>query len=471
MLLGQLMHWQQLPGLSAEGRAILERVAPPLLQGLQQRGRKPLRSWVEGIWLALGGPCALLSSDDLQHVRRYFDLLEQHSGEGELDDWQTFTRAVDNLYAAPPADSNAKLQLMTIHKSKGLEFDTVIIPGLDKATAGNDSEMLLWRERIDRNGKPQLLLGPLQASGDSDDQLFEHLKHENKLKTRLENARVIYVGATRAIKQLHLLFHLKSNPKDGYKAPAVNSLLAPLWPALKDQLDESVQLHKAEPTPDDQPTPSLTHFSRLPTNWQPPGHDNNSLLAAYRGRAEGYETDNQMQREDNTARHTGTVLHRTLQQLATDGIDHWHNSTPEASWRAQLQQLGVATDQLPEAVAQLHRGLNNILEDSKGRWILDNKHRDSRCELAVDYISAKGRRTAVIDRTFIADGERWIVDYKSSQPSSEKSLDDFVQQQVEQYRGQLCGYGKLFAQLEELPVRLALYFPMVPHWVEMPFDG
>ncbi|MCV6606336.1 MAG: UvrD-helicase domain-containing protein, partial [Porticoccaceae bacterium] len=294
LLLGQLMHWQQLQGLSDEGCTILQRVAPPLLQGLQQRGRKPLRSWLEGIWLALGGPAALMDSGDIQHVRSYFDLLEEHSGEGEVQDWQAFNRAVDNLYAAPPVNSNPNLQLMTIHKSKGLEFDTVIIPGLDKSTAGNDAEMLLWRERIDHQGQPQLLLGPLQASGDDGDLLFEHLKQEAKLKTRLENARVIYVGATRAIKQLHLLFQLKSNTREGYKTPAVNSLLAPLWPSLEKQLEQSVHLHTVEQTPgteqtpENEPTPitSLTHFSRLPANWQPPQHHNDSLLAACRGRAE-----------------------------------------------------------------------------------------------------------------------------------------------------------------------------------------
>ncbi|MDM3870158.1 UvrD-helicase domain-containing protein [Porticoccus sp. W117] len=472
LLLGQLMHWQHLQGLSEEGRDILSRTVPPLLAGLQQRGRKPLRTWLEGIWLALGGPAALLDSGDLQHVRRYFDLLEEHSGEGEVQDWQAFTQAVDNLYATPPATSSAQLQLMTIHKSKGLEFDTVIIPGLDKATAGNDTEMLLWRERIDHSGQPQLLLGPLQASGDSDDLLFEHLKQEAKLKTRLENARVIYVGATRAIKHLHLLFHLKSNPKEGYKAPAINSLLAPLWMALEPELEQSVQLHHVEQAAEESPTPSLTHFSRLPPGWQPEQHHNDSMLAAYRGRAEGYEADPETEQPDPSARHVGTVLHRTLQQVATEGTAQWNQARIEQQqgfWRVQLQQLGVPQDALPAAIDQLSAALNNTLADDRGQWILNNRHQDNQCELALGYNANNNHKMAVVDRTFIADGERWIVDYKSAQPAGGQDLNDFSQQQISHYQAQLQHYGKLFAAMENLPVRLALYFPLVPYWVEVPF--
>ncbi|MGS2723839.1 UvrD-helicase domain-containing protein [Porticoccus sp. GXU_MW_L64] len=470
LLLGQLMHWQNLQGLSEEGRTILNRTVPPLLTGLQQRGRKPLRSWVEGIWLALGGAAALLDTGDLQHVRRYFDLLEAHSGEGEVQDWQAFTQAVDNLYAAPPANSSAQLQLMTIHKSKGLEFDTVIIPGLDKAPPANNTEILLWRERIDRHGQPQLLLGPLQASGDSDDHLFEHLKQEAKLKTRLENARVIYVGATRAIKRLHLLFHLTSNPKEGYKTPPINSLLAPLWPTLEPDLEQCARLHQVEQIEAESPTPSLTHFGRLPSGWQPPPVCNGSLLADYRGRAEGYELASEQ--PESSARHIGTVLHRTLQQVATEGTAQWSQARIDQQqryWQVQLQQLGAPPDTLPAAINQLATALTNSLNDNRGLWILDNRHQDSQCELALGYSNSHNHRQAVIDRTFIADGQRWIVDYKSAQPAAGQSLEEFGQQQTRHYHQQLQHYGELFAAMEDLPVRLALYFPLVPCWVELPF--
>ena len=483
LLPGQLLHLERLTGLSGDGRAICNRVAPILLTSLKQRGRKPLRSWVEGTWLALGGPAALLDGNDLQHVRRYFDLLERHSPAGDVDDWRAFTRAVDNLYAAPAADSDARLQLMTIHKSKGLEFDTVIIPGLDRTTAGSDAEMLLWRERIDQTGEPQLLLGPLQASGDGKDALFEHLKHEARQKSRLENTRVIYVGATRTIGRLHLLFNLKSNAKGGFRAAAADSLLAPLWPELEKHFHQpgheqtaAYRLHCPDGETETGKTTSvdtLSHYARLPAQWQPTAVADSPLLAPYRGRAEGYQETGQTTPDNPAARHTGTVLHRTLQQIVSDGVEHWNNGRIERQrpfWRSQLRQLGL-TD-VEASVEQLRDTLVQVINDRKGRWLLDRNHTDSRCELPLGWLDRNGgQRRAVVDRTFIDNGVRWVIDYKSSQPAAGQSLADFLTGQSQRYRPQLQRYGRLFKQMEPLPVRTALYFPALAHFQELDMDG
>ncbi|UTW46153.1 UvrD-helicase domain-containing protein [bacterium SCSIO 12696] len=476
LLLEQLRHFEQLPNLTADGRAILRRVVPLLLDGLQQRGRKPIRTWIEGLWLALGGPSALLDANDIRHVRRYLDLLEQHSGSGHIDDWEVFNRALKALYATPPSGSDENLQLMTIHKSKGLEFDTVIIPGLDRATASNDSEILLWRERIDQAGHPQLLLGPLQASGDGQDSLFEHLKNEAKLKTRLENTRVIYVGATRAIQRLHLLFHINSGNKDDFKPPNANSLLAPLWQQFEPQLlnaTEHCQLHyETQKSDQSEQVASLTHYGRLPPSWQPPDLAGDPLLAPYRGRASGYKAaqDNTSNNNDS-ARHTGTVLHRTLQQVVSEGINQWDQQRIQSQqpfWRSQLQQLGACNDDLNAAVNSLEKAMAATLTDIKGQWLLDNNHAESQCEWPLSYQTHKGQqRLAVIDRTFIADGERWIIDYKSSKPDSGQALEDFLQQQRALYTPQLKHYQSLLKQLENKPTRLALYFPCIPHFIEL----
>ena len=480
---GQLKHLQQIDTLSSDGRAILRRLCNVLEAGLQQRGRKPLRSWIEGIWLALGGPAALLDGHDHQHVRRYFDLLEQHSNGASVDDWHAFSQAVERLYAAPAGDSDNSLQLMTIHKSKGLEFDTVIIPGLDRSSPGNDSEILLWRERIDRHGHPQLLLGPLQAIGEQSDRLFEHLKRESKEKTRLENTRVMYVAATRAIQRLHLLFQVKTDSKqEGFKQPATDSLLAPLWQGLLPQLAENTStigscctLHKADDDNASQqaetPVPTLGSFARLPVSWQPTPIQKSTLLADYRGLAEGFQNSDARPPDHLTARHTGTLLHRTLQQIVQDGVNQWHQQRLEQQhlfWRAQLHQLGVAHEEQEAALEQLSVAIQQTLSDQKGLWLLDNRHTDSQCERPISYLTKNGRqRKAIVDRTFINDGQRWIIDYKSARPAEGQDEQAFIEQQCEHHRSQLHKYKQLFQQLDHHPVRLALYFPMLPLLVEI----
>ena len=57
------------------------------------------------------------------------------------------------------------VQMMTIHKSKGLEFETVILPGLHRTTGGNDSSLLLWDEVAGADGHEHLLVAPMKAKG------------------------------------------------------------------------------------------------------------------------------------------------------------------------------------------------------------------------------------------------------------------------------------------------------------------
>ena len=73
----------------------------------------------------------------------------------------------------------------------------------------------------------------------------------------------------------------------------------------------------------------------------------------------------------------------------------------------------------------------------------------------------------LIDRTFIADGERWVVDYKSALPDSSQSLEDFLGAEEARYRPQLENYARLFQAVDDRPVRCALYFTALPYWHEL----
>jgi ATP-dependent exoDNAse (exonuclease V) beta subunit len=502
--------------LPAQGEKIIGRVAGVIAAAWQQRYRKPLRTWIEGTWLALGGPAALGSDETaakvaLHQCRQYFDLLESHTkGAVTIDDWPRFQYAVEQLYAEPLTDQEpsanqepethdpnpAPLQIMTIHKSKGLEFDTVIIPGLDRRGANNSHELLLWRERINKDGNNQLLLSPPQKLGAGDDALYTHLKREENIKSRLENTRVLYVACTRAIQRLHLLF------RQPLKNAAAGSLLASAWPVLEKHvtagaegeqplaLDNcAVTLHQpsyvanAEQS-DEQAAESANQQSysfRLPANWRSPFVDNNASP----------NTNNSPAMAENKPpainlpgasdpRKIGTLLHRTLRLLVIEGIEQW---TPErinkqqSSWAIQIKQAGIVDTK--GALAVLNEALDKCLADHTQHWIFDRSHRQSYCEFALNYLDQQGRiSSAIIDRCFIIDDTQWIVDYKTSLPTPGQSLDDFLQQQGQAYQAQLALYAQTLAQLQpeslnqssvENPLentaklKAALYFPLLSH--------
>lgn len=480
-ILANLLHYQNIVGLSKEGKHILQRVVPQIKTAWANRRRKNLRQWIEGLWVALGGPACVPEAVDLVNAEDFFSLLDQYDEGGKLSQWEEFSRSVQQLYARPAADADPRIQVMTIHKSKGLEFETVIIPGLDKAQRSDDKQLILWQERINRHHEKQLLLGPLSATGDDDDPLYQFLRQEQKIKNTLEATRLLYVGCTRAIKRLHLLANLGFDEKnEAPKSPAAGSLLTPLWPVLKDSAqlipcgsgDEQVS----------QLPPPLAMIRRLKPEWQRPALVPSSLLAAYRGREFG-EEDNQVSDDylhHRAARYTGTVLHRTLCQIVQDGVASWNSERirrQQPFWRSQLRQLGLTGTALSEALNRIELGLHRMLADTTGRWLLDNRHAESACEQSFWALPAAAGRLAraqnsVIDRTFVDQGVRWIIDYKSSEPAAGQNLNDFLQQEVGLYRPQLARYRALFTPQETsdentVAIKTALYFPLLAHLEEV----
>lgn len=174
-------------------------IPPALSWAMENKRRYPLRVWVEKTWLKLNGPDYLKGSQELKYVYAYFDLLEQYEDINIIEK----KLAVLGL----PADNNPdiKLEIMTIHKSKGLEFDTVILPGLGRITRPHSSKLLLWSERINYAGQSELLVAPIKHRSESENKTYQYLKREESKRAYYEAQRLLYVAATRAKEELHIL--------------------------------------------------------------------------------------------------------------------------------------------------------------------------------------------------------------------------------------------------------------------------
>ncbi len=154
--LWELLHDEaRLARLSADGRARIvgdgaERlgVRGILAHAMASRLRGALRDRVESTWLALGGPACAATGTDLEDAEIYLDYLEQSEQAGEIADIAAFEEGLAKLYALPDLEAeDTDVQIMTVHKSKGLEFDTVILPGLGKVPRRREPSLFLWMER------------------------------------------------------------------------------------------------------------------------------------------------------------------------------------------------------------------------------------------------------------------------------------------------------------------------------------
>ena len=259
--------------LSPDGRTRIERLIPLLGDALARRGRMPVRRWVESLWIALGGPACLETRAELEDAAACLDLLEQSTDGMQLRDETRFAEDVARLYAPSDVEAGEELQLMTIHKAKGLEFDTVILPGLGRRTRHDDPRLLRWTEYPDGD-RSRLLLAPIPGAAGDKDALYDYLKSIDRKKRVHENTRLLYVAATRARKSLHLLGHTRLDPEEPrLKAPDSRSLLAKIWKTVEPEFSESLrdQVVVDEETVDTvTPEPPGVPLRRLTVDWAPP---------------------------------------------------------------------------------------------------------------------------------------------------------------------------------------------------------
>ncbi|WP_163833734.1 UvrD-helicase domain-containing protein [Spartinivicinus ruber] len=479
-VLNRLQDDAVLAQLSPHGQQRLKTLMPIFHQVYSQRQRKPFSQVLAGCWQQIGGGACIDQVQGQQEAAVFFATLREYATPFAGIDLMGFETKLHKLYAQANPDANPRVQIMTIHKAKGLEFDVVILPGLDKQPRADDKSLLVWQQFLSANGEDHLLLSPVHAYEDQSDAIYDFIRHQQQQKIRLENTRLLYVAATRAIKKLYLLFNGKQHEAAGeVKSPVASSLLATIWPAIKDQVSWQTA-PKTLPSQSTEPGINLSTGWRLPSDHQPPAQPYGQLLKAYRGEEFSDEENLPEMVWDEVPRHVGTVVHRALYHITLLGIEQVANQPQQYCqqryniWRNQLRQLGIAQDDLTSACHQVKSAVEKTLADPKAQWFLNHHHPASQCEYPLTLQMRDKTMHYVVDRTFIDPdtNTRWIIDYKTVQlaQTTVESIEQKIAAEVQQYRAQLKGYVQTFQVLGNEPIRAALYFTDIQHLEEVHFN-
>ncbi|HTT00975.1 MAG TPA: UvrD-helicase domain-containing protein [Steroidobacteraceae bacterium] len=450
----------RLAACRADDRARLARVRTVLAEALS-RDRTVLADWLEGTWLRLGAADAY-PKQELRHARAFFAMLAERAGSGEWRGPQDLDAMLADLYAQPQVAGANPVQIMTIHRAKGLEFDHVFVPALDRDLNRGGEPLLRWLDLPRPQGASDLLMAPVPAIGaERQGDVGTYLKRLMGARALHEQLRLLYVAVTRSRKTLHLSA-IKASQAEQAWTPRSGTLLACLWPALQSQFvcraaDASASVAVR--------TPVLRH---LASDWASPPLERAPELWHLPLAQESLEPP-EFSWVRETFRLIGIVVHGELQKLgATRELPPRSRIEAErALYAQQLRHRGVAERDLPYATQVVTEALARTVSDERGRWLFSAEHRESHSELALTGMAAGRLTNVVIDRCFVdRDGIRWVVDFKTSRHEG-GGLEAFLAQELQRYRPQLHTYAELARALGPQPVRVGLYFPLLGVFCEL----
>ena len=442
-----LVQPERLERLSADGRERARSVVATLTAVLAAREHLPLARWIERAWTLLGGPACLDDAAEQLSAEQFFALLAAAERGGDLDDPVVLQRALEAVQPQADAPREQGIEIMTMHRAKGLEFDTVVLLGLAREPRPDEPKALQWLARTAADGREDLVMVPAAFAGDREGELLtDFVRGAERERDAAERARLLYVATTRARERLHLVWQLPAEAD----APAASSLLARLWPMV------SVTPREVGPTV---PAGDVVAIEPVLRRLVAPAA---SAVSSSVESAEAVPRP-EFVWAGHAAAHVGTVVHRYLQRIAEQGLEAWSAQRVAElgpQFARELTLLGVETAERAGAAQRVVAALSRSLSDRHGRFLL-GPHEEARSELRLTVRAGAALEHIRLDRTFVAEGKRWIVDFKTSQHEG-GGQNGFLDSEIARYAPHGSSATPLPSrQARSRPVQLALYFPLL----------
>ncbi len=435
----------------------LRAVVPPLLEALEADDVLPFASRLQRLWRDLGGPGLAQSPSDLLDAESLFALIERMAPYGGLD-VGALEKQMKKLFASPGTDAQA-VEVMTMHKCKGLQFESVILYGLHHGPT-SDRVPLVYFEQVGS----KLMLGPIKPRArEGHDPISRYLGLREKRRGDYEVDRLLYVAATRAKQRLHLVAEL--SVKDGAVAkPASGSLLGRLWSSWP-SVEVPPDVQQSDPAVPPIPAHRGSDLLRREL----------TALSAQSDRARegltrmtelgaGYTQAYAWPATKSHERVLGTLVHAWLDHLGRHSGRDWSvDKLREQRGRIELQcrQIGLPQEQIVDSAQEVLETLLAMMTNERGQDLL--LRLDARREWAL--LDTEGK-VSVLDLA-ISEKTGWlVVDYKTGRPAMDESREAFGVRMLARYAAQLARYCEQVSALDGRPARAALYFPRDDLWFD-----
>jgi ATP-dependent exoDNAse (exonuclease V) beta subunit len=155
-----------------------------------------------------------LPSEGNAYVQYFLDIVLERDvrNQAGISDFLSFWDKNAEKFSIPSPEGNDAVRIMTIHKSKGLEFPVVIFPFAEEDYNRKPKDKL-WLNAEEKDlGLPKVLIDNSSAVEGFGEEAAE-VYNQKKQEELLDNINVLYVALTRAEEQLYVISNMNLSSK------------------------------------------------------------------------------------------------------------------------------------------------------------------------------------------------------------------------------------------------------------------
>ena len=150
------------------------------------------------------------------YVQYFLDIVLERDvrNQAGISDFLNFWDKNSEKFSIPSPEGNNAVRIMTIHKSKGLEFPVVIFPFAEEDYSRSPKDKLWINAEAEDFGLSKVLIDnskAVEGFGEQAKRVYDQKSQEELL----DNINVLYVALTRAEEQLYIISQYLEPRKDG----------------------------------------------------------------------------------------------------------------------------------------------------------------------------------------------------------------------------------------------------------------
>lgn len=441
---------------------------------------------VSMIWQQLGGHLLYDKESERNDIEAVFNQLDKLAPYG-TPDLEVLEQHISQLYAES-VTAGAAVEIMTIHKAKGLQFEEVILYGLHGSSINRDNTLLrLESYDYEVNGErvPGVLLSTVQSKQHdaTEDAMTKLLKSREEQRQLLEETRLFYVATTRPCQCLHLFYLMALTEKEGVlnvTKPSKNQFYKRIEQALElniEVIKESLINYVEANSEETEASQSLTEqsyqldigteqmevtlalgdfvrFKQKTIEQLQSNYESHRQLSQHLTNEAAKQGGNwQFSSEDEAI--LGTVAHTWLQMMGLEQLVGWNEKRllqGESLMRHQLMNAGFNEDKVESAVVELLELLRNSLNNTELCAILKNPQ--AQHEWPLHDVDGK----LLIMDLVVPHEDFWhVIDFKSSRRWHDETQAQYFDRMRKQYHPQLQNYCAYLEAIDSRKAKASLF--------------